>query len=154
VRAPPQREVEGRQKRHRDADVARQVRPRRAPAPPGPRREQAAHERDAHAQQAAGHCEVDGQDDEVARLVEQAPVEPGSGQRRREAEEHAAHESDTHGRAQRGRERSLSRRVSQDEAVERAVEISEPAQLLADRLDRRQRRPVRAAHGIQRPLKR
>ncbi len=154
VRPPPEREIERGQRRHREADVARQVRPRRAAAPPGPGREQAAHEGDADAQQAAGDGQVEREDDEVARLVEQAAVEPRRCQRRREAEEHAADEPDAHGRAQRGRERAPARRVSQHEAVERAVEVSEPAQLLADGLDRRERRPGRSAHGSQRPLKR
>jgi len=154
VRAPPEREVERRQDRHRDADVARQVRTRSAPAPTSPRREQAAHERDADAQQAADDGQVEREHDEIARLVEQAAVEPRRGQRRRDAEEHAADEADAHRCAERRRERAAARGVPQHEAVERAVEVSEPAQLLADRLDRGERLSVRSAHGSQRPLKR
>jgi hypothetical protein len=154
VGAPPEREVERGEHRDRDSDVARQVRSRRAAAPPRPRGEQAAHEGDRDAQQATGDDQVEREDDEVARLVQQPAVEPCCRQRRREAEQHAADETDANGRAQRGGEGAPARCIPEHEAIERAVEVSEPAQLLADRLDRGERRSVRSAHGSQRPLKR
>jgi hypothetical protein len=154
VRAPPQRDVQRRADGDGDAHAARQVRSRRAPAPPRPGREQATRESDAAREQPERGHEIERQHHEVPRLAQQATVEAGGGERRRQAEQHAAHDTDPRGRPQRRAEGRRARGVGQHEAVERAVEVAEPPELLADRLDRGQRRSLRTHQGSQRPLKR
>ena len=134
--------------------MARQAGPRLAPEPPRPGGEEAAGESDEARQEREGDDEVDGQDQQVLRLGEEPPVESRRGEGRRDAEEDAADEADARRRAERGAQRRGPARAAEDEAVERAVEVAEAPQLLAHRVDGRERRPVAAHQGRQRPLKR
>ena len=147
VRAPPQRDVGHGEDRDGDAHVARQVGPGLAAAPPRPGGEEAAGEGDHAREEREGDDEVERQHQQVARLGEQPPVEARRREGRGQAEEHAAHEPDARRRA-RATRRAVSRpRRPQHEAVERAVEVAEPPQLLADRLDGRERRSLARPSG-------
>ena len=93
--------------------MARQARPGRATAPARPGGEEAAGEGDEARDDREGDDEVDRQDEQVAGLGEEPPVESGRRERGRQPEEDAAHEADAcrraKGRAERGRARGAVR---------------------------------------------
>ena len=149
VGAAPQRDVGDRDEGHREAHVSGEARTRLPPEPPRPRGEEAARERGYAGDEDEGDHEVEGEDDEVLWLGEEAPVETGRRQGRGQAEEDAAHEADAPGRAQRRAERRRPARPAEDEPVERAVEVAEPLQLLAHRVDGGEGRPNVAHQGRQ-----
>ena len=122
--------------------------------PPRPRREEAAGESDEARQEREGGNEIDRQDQQVPRLGQEPPVESRRGEGGRHAEEDAAHEPDARRRPERGAQRRRRARAAEDEAVERAVQVAEAPQLLAHRVDGRERLSVAAHQGRQRPLKR
>ncbi len=122
-----------------------------APRPGG---EEAAGEGDHTRQEREGGHQVDTQDQQVPGLGEEPPVEPRRRQGRCHAEEDAADEPHASRGPERGAKRGRAPRAAEDEAVERAVEVAEAPELLAHRVDGRERRPVAAHQGRQRPLKR
>jgi hypothetical protein len=154
VGPPPQRDVGRGKKRHPEADVARRAGPGLASDPPRPGGEEAAGQCDDARQEREGDDEVDGQDQQVLGLGKEPPVESRRREGGRHPEEDAADEADARRGPQRSAQRCGPAGATEDEAVERAVEIAEAPQLLAHRVDGGERRPVAAHQGRQRPLKR
>ena len=154
VRLPPQRDVGHGENRGPEADATGQPRPRLVAEPPGPGGEEAAGEGDHAREESEGGHQVDAQDQQVAGLGEEPPVEPRRRQGGRQAEQDAADEPHARGGPERGAQRGRAPRAAEDEAVEGAVEVAESPQFLAHRVDGGERRPVAAHQGRQRPLKR
>jgi hypothetical protein len=149
VKPPPERDVGHREERHPQADVAGETGAGLTPEAASPGREQPAPERDDARQEGEGDDEIDGENQQVLRLGEEAPVEPPA---RHAAGRRGCPEEADAGAARTRRTGVVPPRRGQ--AVERAVEVAEAPQLLAHRVDGRERRPVAAHQGRQRPLKR
>ena len=145
--APPEGEVDEADEGQAQTHVPRQGGPRAMAEPASrPRRDETAEEGGDRGGDAEQDRQVRPEHDEVARLRQEAAIESHRRERGGEAEEHTAEETHSSGHAQRSPQGRIALGPREHEAVEAALEIAEPLQLLPNRLHRGEGRPLRI-HG-------